>query len=49
MARAFGGFGITVTADRDVPAALDTALAAIDDDDVFALIHLIVDQRVKAY
>jgi acetolactate synthase-1/2/3 large subunit len=49
MARAFGGFGITVTEDRDVPAALDAALAAIDGDGVFALIHLIVEQRVKAY
>jgi acetolactate synthase-1/2/3 large subunit len=49
MARAFGGFGITVTEDKDVPAALDAALAAIDDDGVFALIHLIVEQRVKAY
>jgi acetolactate synthase-1/2/3 large subunit len=49
MARAFGGFGITVTEDKDVPAALDAALAAIDGDGVFALIHLVVAQRVKAY
>ena len=49
MARAFGGFGITVTDDRDVPAALDAALSAIDDQGVFALIHLVVEQRVKAY
>ncbi|BAS11219.1 acetolactate synthase large subunit [Arthrobacter sp. Hiyo4] len=49
MARAFGGFGITVTEDCDVPAALEAALAAIDEDGVFALIHLIVQQRVKAY
>jgi acetolactate synthase-1/2/3 large subunit len=49
MARAFGGFGITVTEDRDVPAALDAALAAIDRDGVFALVHLVVEQRVKAY
>jgi acetolactate synthase-1/2/3 large subunit len=49
MARAFGGFGITVTGDEDVPAALDAALAAIDRDGVFALIHLVVAQRVKAY
>lgn len=49
MARAFGGFGITVTEDRDVPAALDAALAAIDQDRTFALIHLVVEQRVKAY
>jgi acetolactate synthase-1/2/3 large subunit len=49
MARAFGGFGITVTADWEVPAALDAALAAIDRDGMFALIHLLVEQRVKAY
>jgi acetolactate synthase-1/2/3 large subunit len=49
MARAFGGFGITVTEDKDIPAALDAALAAIDEDGVFALIHIIVEQRVKAY
>jgi acetolactate synthase-1/2/3 large subunit len=49
MAQAFGGFGITVTRDKDVPAALDAALQAIDQDGMFALIHLIVEQRVKAY
>jgi acetolactate synthase-1/2/3 large subunit len=49
MARAFGGFGITVTEDKDVPAALEAALAAIDQDGVFALVHLVVEQRVKAY
>ncbi|WP_459385617.1 thiamine pyrophosphate-dependent enzyme [Arthrobacter humicola] len=49
MARAFGGFGITVTDDKDVPAALEAALAAIDRDGVFALVHLVVEQRVKAY
>ena len=49
MARAFGGFGITITEDIDVPAALDAALAAIDENGVFALIHLVVEQRVKAY
>ncbi|WP_407708963.1 thiamine pyrophosphate-dependent enzyme [Arthrobacter nitrophenolicus] len=49
MARAFGGFGITVTEDRDIPAALDAALEAIDQDNAFALIHLVVEQRVKAY
>lgn len=49
LARAFGGFGITVTADWEVPAALNAAMAAIDRDGVFALIHLVVEQRVKAY
>jgi acetolactate synthase-1/2/3 large subunit len=49
MARAFGGFGIRVEADVDVPAALEAALDAIEKDNVFALIHLVVEQRVKAY
>ena len=49
MARAFGGFGVTVTADCGIPAALDAALAAIDEEGTFALVHLVVEQRVKAY
>ncbi|MEE1621287.1 thiamine pyrophosphate-dependent enzyme [Zafaria sp. J156] len=49
MAEAFGGFGIRVEADDDVPAAVEAALKAIDEDGVFALVHLIVEQRVKAY
>lgn len=49
MAQAFGGFGIRVEHDQDVPQALTAALRAIDEDNVFALIHLIVEQRVKAY
>jgi acetolactate synthase-1/2/3 large subunit len=49
MARAFGGFGIRVDEDVDVPAALAAALNAIDKDNVFALIHLVVEQRIKAY
>lgn len=49
MATAFGGFGIRVENDVDVPAALQAALAAIDHERRFALIHLIVEQRVKAY
>ncbi|WP_306962371.1 thiamine pyrophosphate-dependent enzyme [Arthrobacter bambusae] len=49
MAQAFGGFGIKVEKDTDVPAAIVAALKAIDEDHVFALIHLIVEQRVKAY
>jgi acetolactate synthase-1/2/3 large subunit len=49
MAQAFGGFGIKVEHDRDVPSAIVAALQAIDEDQVFALIHLIVEQRVKAY
>ncbi len=49
MAEAFGGFGIRVELDRDIPGALAAALKAIDEDQVFALIHLVVEQRVKAY
>jgi acetolactate synthase-1/2/3 large subunit len=49
MAKAFGGFGIAVTEDKDIPDALDAAFTVIDRDGVFALIHLIVEQRVKAY
>ncbi|MFJ4030227.1 thiamine pyrophosphate-dependent enzyme [Paenarthrobacter sp. NPDC089989] len=49
MARAFGGYGAKVEHDRDIPAALEVALTAIEQDKVFALIHLVVGQRVKAY
>lgn len=49
MAQAFGGFGIKVEHDADIPAAITAALKAIDEDRVFALIHLVVEQRVKAY
>lgn len=49
MARAFGGFGIKVEHDADVPAAVEAALKAIDEDKTFALIHLVVEQRVRAY
>jgi acetolactate synthase-1/2/3 large subunit len=49
IAEACGGFGIRVENDVDVPEALKAALKAIDEDHVFALIHLIVEQRVKAY
>ena len=48
MARAFGGTGIRVETDAEVQAALDEAFAAIAEG-AFALIHIIVEQRVKAY
>ncbi|WP_029089030.1 thiamine pyrophosphate-dependent enzyme [Brevibacterium album] len=48
FAEAFGGVGVRVDRDADVPAALDTAFAAVDRGK-FALIHLVVEQRVKAY
>jgi acetolactate synthase-1/2/3 large subunit len=49
MAQAFGGFGIRVEHDSEVPAALERAFKEIDQNKVFALIHLIVQQRIKAY
>ncbi|MET4538441.1 acetolactate synthase-1/2/3 large subunit [Arthrobacter bambusae] len=49
MAQAFGGFGVKVEHDHEIPEAIDAALKAIDDDGIFALIHLVVEQRVKAY
>lgn len=48
-AEAFGGFGVRVEQDSEVPGALEAALKAIDEEGRFALIHLIVEQRVKAY
>ncbi|AUZ34520.1 acetolactate synthase [Arthrobacter sp. PGP41] len=49
MAQAFGGFGIKVERDADIPGAIAAALHAIDENRMFALIHLVVEQRVKAY
>ncbi|MGO1542766.1 MAG: thiamine pyrophosphate-dependent enzyme [Gulosibacter sp.] len=49
MAEAFGGVGIRVEKDADVPAAVEKALAAVQENKQFALIHLIVEQRVKAF
>ncbi|PRY11182.1 acetolactate synthase-1/2/3 large subunit [Kineococcus rhizosphaerae] len=49
MARAFGGFGVRAERDEDVPAALEAALRAIDSDRIFALVHLVVEQRTRAY
>lgn len=49
MAESFGGFGVRVENDAEVPAAIDAALAAIDEQGTFALIHLVVEQGVKAY
>ncbi|WP_102159105.1 thiamine pyrophosphate-dependent enzyme [Zhihengliuella halotolerans] len=48
MAEAFGGFGVRVERDADVPAAVEAALEASRNGS-FALIHIIVEQRVKAY
>lgn len=48
MARAFGGVGIRVERDEDIPAAVTESLHATRTSS-FALIHLIVDQRKQAY
>jgi acetolactate synthase I/II/III large subunit len=48
LAEAYGGVGIRVEKDAEIPAALDQAFTATENGD-FALIHLIVEQRVKAY
>ncbi|WP_432512163.1 thiamine pyrophosphate-dependent enzyme [Kineococcus sp. SYSU DK001] len=49
MARAFGGFGVRAERDVEVPGALAAALRAIDEDGTFALVHLVVEQRTRAY
>ncbi|WP_432543741.1 thiamine pyrophosphate-dependent enzyme [Kineococcus sp. SYSU DK002] len=49
LARAFGGFGVRAERDADVPAALAAALRAVDEDGTFALVHLVVEQRTRAY
>jgi len=49
MAQSFGGFGVRVEKDAEIPAALDAAVEAIEGKGTFALIHLIVEQGVKAY
>ena len=48
MAQAFGGFGIKVTEDAEVPQAIEQAYQATRSGQ-FALVHLVVEQRVKAY
>lgn len=49
LAKAYGGFGVRVEKDSEIPAALEAAYKAIDEEKKFALIHLIVEQRRKAY
>lgn len=48
MAEAFGGFGIRVDDEAQIPRAVEGALAATREGR-FALIHLIVEQRAQAY
>lgn len=47
-AQAFGGYGVKVERDTDIPAALNDAFEATRNGQ-FAVIHLVVAQRVKAY
>ena len=49
MAQAFGGFGIKVDRGHGRSCRPRSGADAIDEDGVFALIHLVVEQRVKAY
>lgn len=49
FAESFGGVGIRVETDADVPAAVERALNTVQNGDTFALIHLIVEQRQKAF
>lgn len=48
MADAFGGCGVRVTENSQIPAAIQSAYQAIETGK-FALIHLIVEQRKQAY
>jgi acetolactate synthase-1/2/3 large subunit len=49
LARSFGGVGIQVDRDADVAAAVEEALRVTCAREAFALIHLVVEQRVQAY
>lgn len=49
MATAFGGFGVRVERESEIPGALEQAFKAIDEQGTFAVIHMIVEQRHKAY
>ena len=49
MAAAFHGVGVRVERQSEIPGALEKAYRAIDEDHTFAVIHLVVEQRQKAY
>ncbi|WP_343919419.1 thiamine pyrophosphate-dependent enzyme [Agrococcus citreus] len=49
LARAYGGHGIRVEADRDVPGAVAAALELWRERDRFVLLHVITEQRAQAY
>jgi acetolactate synthase-1/2/3 large subunit len=49
MAQAFGGYGARVETNDQIASALEEALRVIREEGRFALIHLVVQQRAKAY
>ncbi|WP_423447070.1 thiamine pyrophosphate-dependent enzyme [Kocuria sp. KSNUG] len=49
MAAAFHGVGVRVERQSEIPEGLERAYRAIDEDHTFAVIHLVVEQRQKAY
>ncbi|SDS19409.1 thiamine pyrophosphate-dependent enzyme [Agrococcus carbonis] len=49
LARAYGGHGIRVETDAEVPSAVDAALAAWREREAFVLLHVITEQRSQAY
>lgn len=49
LARAYGGHGIRVETDRDVPGAVAAALELWRERDRFVLLHVITEQRSQAY
>lgn len=49
LANAYGGFGIRVETDAEVPAAVDRALDRWREGERFVLLHVITQQRSQAY
>lgn len=49
LAEAYGGIGIRVETDAEVPGAVAEALRVVEHGKQFALIHLITEQRKKAF
>jgi acetolactate synthase-1/2/3 large subunit len=49
LANAYGGFGIRVETDAEVPAAVEQALSRWRAGERFVLLHVITEQRAQAY
>ncbi|WP_241249120.1 thiamine pyrophosphate-dependent enzyme [Agrococcus sp. KRD186] len=49
LANAYGGFGIRVETDAEVPAAVEQALSRWRAGERFVLLHVITEQRSQAY